>query len=574
MLTVIGRFNAICARQPEALALISDNASLTYGQLSARVTGMATLIERNFIKAIGRSPGSGDVIAVSLDKGVDLYAAILAILSVGASYVPVDPTLPTDLQAHMLDACRCEFVVAPQALQVAATCKRMDPHEAEAESHASSGGDPDPSRRTMVHRCYTIFTSGSTGRPKGVQITDCNLLNLVDWMQSEFALGADHRVLQYSTINFDASILDIFPPLLSGATLCIPSHDQRMSAALLRDFCAYHQVNHAFLPPALLSVLDAAQFPTLRNVLTGGEACSPSTLRSWVPGRRFYNLYGPTECTVLVSFKPMEITTSRTNIGQAIPGARLHVLNDELSPVKRGELHVAGLAVSPGYMSDEATTNRKFVACPAVDEGMLYKTGDIVERDAVGDLHFVGRVDRQVKVRGYRIELEEIEGALARLGCLQAAVKSTTQGELAAYVVLPPALSMADVRRRLSEELSDFKVPSFFHELGHFPLKASGKVDYDALPGIGPGSPEMPSPFPADPALKALTTLTALWSEVLGVPAQMLDADSNFRHLGGTSIKIVRLLSAMERRFDVRVPFAEFLRNPTLGYLFTTLQKT
>lgn len=270
----------------------------------------------------------------------------------------------------------------------------------------------------------------------------------------------------------------------------------------------------------------------------------------------------------------MEITTSRTNIGQAIPGARLHVLNEGLSPVNRGELHVAGLAVSPGYLSDEATTNRKFVVCPAVDEGVLYKTGDIVERDAVGDLHFVGRVDRQVKVRGYRIELEEIEGALARLGCLQVAVKSTVQGELAAYVVLPPTLSMVDVRRQLSEVLSDFKVPSFFYELGHFPLKVSGKVDYDALPDIAPGNPEISSPFPAGPALEALTTLTALWSEVLGVPDQTLDANSNFRHLGGTSIKIVRLLSAMERCFDVRVPFAEFLRNPTLGYLLTTLEKT
>ncbi len=573
MPTVIDQFNAICVKQPQTLALVSDDASLTYGQLNARVARMAALIERDLSKALGRSPGSGDLIAVSLDKGMDLYVAILAILSVGASYVPVDPTLSTDLQTHILDLCQCEFVVAAQTQPVKASRKRIDPHAVEEEGQPSFGGDTGLSRRTTAHRCYVIFTSGSTGRPKGIQITDANLLNLVDWMRSEFALDADSRVLQYSTINFDASVLDIFPTLLCGATLCIPSQDQRMSAALLSDFCTRQQVNHAFLPPALLSVLEAAQFPTLRSVLTGGEVCSPSTLKSWVPGRRFYNLYGPTECTVLVSFKPMEITTSRTNIGRAIPGVRLHVLDDELRPTARGELHVGGLAVSPGYISDEATTHLKFVTCPAVDEGRLYKSGDIVERDAAGDLHFIGRVDRQVKVRGYRVELEEIEGALVRLGCHQAAVKPTTQGELVAYVVMPPTSSMADIRRRLSEALSDFKIPSRFQELENLPLKASGKVNFDELPDIDAHHPAAASPFPADATSETFAALIALWGEVLGVDDETLTANSNFRHLGGTSIKIVRLLSAVERHFAVRVPFAKFLCNPTLGFLFTTLQQ-
>jgi len=193
------------------------------------------------------------------------------------------------------------------------TIRPVDPPAASTLRH---GRRPQPPRLAR----YTIFTSGSTGRPKGVRITDRNLLNLVDWMRVEFAFAPGRRVLQYSTINFDASILDIFPTLLSGAALCIPTGDQRLSAALLEEFCTRHQIDLAFLPPALLGVLDAARFPALRDVLTGGEACSPAALANWGAGRRLYNLYGPTECTVLVSFKPMAATTDRTNIGQAIPG--------------------------------------------------------------------------------------------------------------------------------------------------------------------------------------------------------------------------------------------------------------
>ncbi|MEY2893096.1 MAG: hypothetical protein RJA98_3004, partial [Pseudomonadota bacterium] len=447
----------------------------------------------------------------------------------------------------------------------AAANRCINPRDAEAWSLS-----PAAAPRAPEDGCYTIFTSGSTGRPKGVRITDRNLLNLVDWMRAEFAFAPGRRVLQYSTINFDASILDIFPTLLSGAALCIPTEDQRLSAALLEEFCTRHQIDLAFLPPALLGVLEAARFPALRDVLTGGEACSPATLANWGAGRRLYNLYGPTECTVLVSFKQMATAPDRTNIGQAIPGVRLHVLDDHGKPAARGELHVAGVALSSGYLGNEAATRARFVARPTVDDGLLYKTGDIVDRDTQGDLHFVGRTDRQVKVRGYRIELEEIEGALVSLGCPQAAVKQS-YGELVAYVVLPTGQDIDDLRRHLAETVGEVKVPSIFRAFERLPLRPSGKVDYDALPDLAPDEAHT-APTPAEPASHALAQLAALWSDVLGVPTHTLDAGSNFRDLGGTSIKIVRMLSAIERRFAVRVPFAEFLHSPTLGFLFTTLQ--
>lgn len=604
MLTVIDLFQAVVARQPHAPALVSDDAAtVTYKALSDRAMHIAGMIDGWFTDVLGRPAGAQDTIAISLDKGPDLYAAILGILNTGASYVPVDPALPVELQSYILQTCGCQLMLASGVRACAAAEKAEMEGIADMTAVAvidlgcarppptglSGTCKPGAHRRQVDHRCYTIFTSGSTGRPKGVQITDRNLLNLVDWVQGEFSLGAGNTVLQYSTINFDASVLDIFPTLLAGAVLCIPNADQRMSASLLEEFCARHHVNHAFLPPALLGALDPMRFPTLRHVLTGGEACSPSTIASWISGRRFHNLYGPTECTVLVTSKAMSDDTSRTNIGQAITGARLHVLDDQMRPATRGELHVGGPVVSPGYVGNEAETRRKFILRPDLDQGPLYKTGDIVERDVAGDLHFIGRVDRQVKVRGYRVELEEIEGELARLGCPQAALKLTAQGALAAYVVPPNSLSIDDLRRLLAETLAEFKIPSFFIELANLPQKPSGKIDFDALPDPSP-SAQGPIPSASD-EMDAMSEvgmrsesnftapdnrhapLVALWSESLGVPQQLLHAGSNFRELGGTSIKIVRLLSTIERQFHTRISFPEFFRNPTLGFLFNAIDK-
>jgi amino acid adenylation domain-containing protein len=604
MLTVIDRFQAVVARQPHAPALVSDEtATVTYKELSDRAMHIAGMIDGWFVEVLGRPAGAQDTIAISLDKGPDLYAAILGILNTGASYVPVDPALPVELQSHILQTCGSQLMLASGVHACAAADKAGMEGSADMTAVAVIYPDcarppltglsvickPGAHRRQVDHRCYTIFTSGSTGRPKGVQITDRNLLNLVDWVQGEFSLGTGNRVLQYSTINFDASVLDIFPTLLAGAVLCIPSADQRMSATLLEEFCAHHHVDHAFLPPALLGALHPMRFPTLRHVLTGGEACSPGTIASWMPGRRFHNLYGPTECTVLVTSKTMGDNISPTNIGQAIAGVRLHVLDEQMRPAARGELHVGGQAVSPGYVGDEAQTQRKFIMRPELDKGPLYKTGDIVERDVAGDLHFIGRVDRQVKVRGYRVELEEIEGELTRLGCLQAALKLTKQGALAAYVVLPHSLSIEDLRRLLTEALAEFKIPSFFIELASLPQKHSGKIDFDALLDPSP-SAEVPMPGASDkleslgvpgkssePTFPAQDNnhapLVALWSESLGVRPQLLHAGSNFRELGGTSIKIVRLLSTIERHFHIRISFPEFFRNPTLGFLFTAIEQ-
>ena len=249
---------------------------------------------------------------------------------------------------------------------------------------------------------------------------------------------------------------------------------------------------------------------------------------------------------------------------------RLHVLDEKMRPTRRGELHVAGLSVSPGYLRDQDATERKFLSCPEVDRGTLYKTGDIVERDDHGDLHFIGRVDRQVKVRRYRIELEEIEGALMTVGCVQAAVKLTCHGALVAYFAAPAGLSSTSLRDRLAPILSDYKIPQFFVQMVGLPYKPSGKVDYEALPVHQESTPMWSGaglvPDDGD------TSIYELWAEALKVHPGTLHPQSNFRDLGGTSLGIVSLLSNIETQFGVRIPFLKFLKNPTPGFVQRTLQ--
>ncbi|WP_428425628.1 non-ribosomal peptide synthetase [Methylibium sp.] len=570
MVTVFEQFQRIARLHPDRFALISDVESLSYRQLAGRATRISSSIRHWSLDRLGRDLRATDVVGVSLPKCADLYAAILGILEAGGSYLPLDPELGPDIRRHIAERCRCVLSLVGESAQTEPDLDRSYSRlqVSAPDERLAVAGDRAPTIPTDL--CYTIFTSGSTGAPKGVAVQHGSLMNLVSWTRAEFGMGVATRGLQYSTINFDASVLDIFPTLLSGGALCIPTAEQRLSATGLSDFCRRHRVNHAFLPPSLLTVLEPSAFESISVLLTGGEACSPEVVDRWSVGRRLFNLYGPTECTVLASFKPMQYGENPRNIGKAIPGVRLHVLDDSGEPAVRGELHIGGLAVAPGYVSDAVTTASRFVRLPCVDASVLYKTGDVVEVDQAGDLHFIGRRDRQVKLRGFRIELEEIEGALLALGCREAAVKVSAREALIAYVSADSPMSDAELKAALIERLGAFKVPQHVVRLPLLPIRSSGKIDYQSLPD--PGAVEAPTAAPL-PACPAYAALAELWAGELEFDSRTLSVTSNFRDLGGTSLNFVSLLSAIDSRFGVGIAFIDFFRNPTLEFLHQSLQQ-
>lgn len=567
MHTVIDYFYQISDRYPDAIALLSDDESVTYKNLRARSQQIASEIDKIYLQSFDRRVAPGDYIGISLKKSCDLYASILGIISLGAAYVPIDPSLDSASVKHILNTCHCRVVLAENSTFLECESILIQSPSFIKESSTNDFFRP---RSTKQDSCYAIFTSGSTGTPKGVSVSHQNVINLVEWAIDVFSLGVDRRVLQYSTINFDASVLDIFPCLMSGATLCLPNETQRLSEYDLSKFVLNHKVCTAFLPPSLLSAINPNRFPTLKTVLTGGEACSTKTIGKWARNRNLFNLYGPTECTVLVTYKRMMPDTQPTNVGKEIPGTTLHLLNAKMAPVQEGELYISGKSVAQGYIEEAKLTRQKFtkIDCISGNE-TAYKTGDIFRRDEMGDLHFIGRTDRQVKVRGFRIELDEIEGALKKCECDQAAVTLNKRGSIVAYYTSKTNLAPKELRKLSSTYLPEYKIPNFFIRLDCFQTKSSGKIDYSKLPSIeidvieSGDSPE---------ETNTSTNIERVWSSILALPVESINGNSNFRELGGSSIEVLRLLSEVEKIYGTRVSFQSFLREPTVNFIYRSLE--
>ena len=570
MNTIISCFEQIVNAYPNQAALVADKEQLSYREFDHRAKTIAYMINEWFKKHRGRAVSSIDVIGIALEKNIDLYTTVFAVLGVGASYVPIDPELDIESKKNIIHECKCELFISTTGMlndcinEIEVLClSELEQEDEIARLHMSFGAGC-----IATDIAYTIFTSGSTGRPKGVMVNHANVLNLVNWAKKQFNIDINSKVLQFSTINFDASILDIFPTLLAGATLYIPTKSQRMSITALAELCKKWQINHAFLPPTLLNVLDPVNFPTLSILLTGGESCSPNVIKNWSHGRLFYNLYGPTECTVLACCKLMNSNVNPQNIGIAIDGVRTYILNNNQEIAEEGELYLAGTAVSCGYKNNDLATAERFLKNKKLDASVLYRTGDIVKLDINGDIVFIGRLDRQVKVRGYRIELEEIETALLSVGCKEAAVKLSKKGEIVANVVLNKKISLSELKENLAKCLPSFKLPQYIVPLDYLPHKSNGKIDYQSL--LESATIEKFGEF-EDSLDEKYALIAKLWSEVLSIDMRTLKPKSNFRDLGGDSIKIATLLVEFEYKFNVLVDYIDFFDTPTIENLFEKL---
>ncbi|MFD4400747.1 amino acid adenylation domain-containing protein, partial [Kitasatospora sp. NPDC058478] len=403
------------AATPDALALVSGGAELTYRELNARANRFAHAL-------IARGVGPEQVVAVALPRSVESVVAVLGVLKAGAAYLPVDPSYPAARIAYMLEDARPALVVDDPALVAEA-------------SEASEWPDTDPVVALDVrHPAYVIYTSGSTGRPKGVVVAHGGVASLVAAQIERFAIAPDSRVLQFASPSFDASVSEIFTALLRGAALVLPSAAEPV-AALTDPGLA---VTHATVPPSVLAALPGGAV-TVSTLVVAGEACPPELVARWAPGRRMVNAYGPTETTVCATMSdPLSPGAGVPPIGRPIANARVYVLDERLRPVPPGvpgELYVAGAGLARGYLNRPSLTAGRFVACPFEAGSRMYRTGDVVRWLGDGQLEYVGRADDQVKVRGFRVEPGEIETALAEHPAVARAAVLAQDDRLIGYVV-------------------------------------------------------------------------------------------------------------------------------------------
>ncbi len=594
-------FEAQVERTPDAVAVVFDNEQLTYGELNSKANQLA-----HHLRQLGVKPGV--LVAVYLERSLEMIPAVLGILKAGGAYVPLEPSFPQARIQLLLSSLEINCLVTQTHLL--ASIARMESQLPALQNlicldtQLTDISEPCGDKRVWYYTnlkllqsenlpilgtsddiAYVIFTSGSTGTPKGVVVRHEPVINLIEWVNKTFNINSADRVLFITSLCFDLSVYDIFGLLAAGGSIRVVSnHDVRDPEALLNIVCNEPITFWDSAPPALQQL--SSLFPTvtsnnssLRLVFMSGDwipVTLPDQLKTTFPGVEVISLGGATEATVWSNYYPIgKVESDWVSIpyGKPIQNAKYYILDSYLNPCPigvSGELHIGGECLASGYLNQSELTAQKFIPNPFIATQRLYKTGDLARYLPDGNIEFLGRIDHQVKIRGFRIELGEIESVLAQHEFVQETVVIAREDEpgnkrLVAYVVLQDSANpINELRRFLQEKLPEYMVPAAFVAIEYIPLTPNGKVDRRALPIPDQTRLDLEKAFVA--ANNAIELqLTEIWEKVLGVvPIGITD---NFFDLGGHSLLAVKLFTQVEKRFGKKLPLATLFKAPTIKQL-------
>jgi amino acid adenylation domain-containing protein/non-ribosomal peptide synthase protein (TIGR01720 family) len=510
-------------------------------------------------------------VGLLLERSAELVEAALAVMKAGGAYVPLDPAYPEDRLAYMVEDAGVSAIVTVSALRsrLGTAC---DVVELDREWPVMAAEDASDLRCELdsENLAYLIYTSGSTGRPKGVMVRHGGVANLAEGQRLAFGLSADDVVLQYSSPSFDASVWEAIMALLNGGCLSIGPRETRTAGEELLALMLSRRVTIATLPPSLLMQLEPSALPDLRGIISAGEACPEELVERWAGQRSVFNAYGPTEITVCATVATCEPGAGKPPIGAPLANVRAYVLGRDLELLPdgvAGELCVGGPGVARGYWGRGGLTAERFVPDPYAGEpgARLYRTGDLVRWRPGGQLEYAGRADEQIKLRGYRVELGEIEAALLDQPDVEAAVVVVREDgaarRLAAYVVgeaQPEAL-----RTQLRDRLPDYMIPVQWAKLAELPITPNGKIDKKRLPDPDVGATRA-SPAYEAPRDELEAALATVWQSILNV--ERIGIHDNFFELGGDSILTIQAVAQMAER-GLRVSTRQLFQNQTIAEL-------
>ncbi|WP_273822299.1 non-ribosomal peptide synthase/polyketide synthase [Pseudomonas asplenii] len=565
--SIHGLFEARVERAPEALALVADGQSLSYRELNRRANRLAHYLREQGV-------GPDERVAICVERGVEMLVGLLAILKAGGAYVPLDPGYPQERIAYMLKDSAPRVVLAQDVTlarlgSVAVPLINLDRNvwadRAEANLAPVQASD----------LAYVIYTSGSTGTPKGVAVEHRGLCNLVQWSSRLHGKDAQGALLHKTPFSFDASVWELFWPLSAGLRLVLARPEGHRDPAYLAQLVREQQVSVIqFVPAMLQQFLDveaAGQCHSLTDVFCGGGELTSAlaqAVRARLPWVRLHNVYGPTEATVDSTVWTLEpdaaVPDSQLPIGRPIDNTRLYVLDARDQPVPlgvSGQLHIGGVGVARGYIGLAELSAERFIDSPFVAGERLYRTGDLVRYRLDGNLEFLGRNDDQVKLRGLRIELGEVQARLAEHPALTAAVAMVREDlpgdpRLVAYYTASEVQAVDDLRAHLLGYLPEYMLPTLFVHLPALPLSPNGKPDRKALPAPDQGA--LSSREYVAPVGEVETRLAQIWADLLKV--ERVGRHDHFFELGGHSLLAVTLIERMRQAglsADIRVLFSQ-----------------
>lgn len=559
---------AVAARTPDAPAVVFGEQTVGYGELCERAARLAARL-----RCLGVGPGA--LVGVSLTRGPRMVEALLGVLAAGAAYVPLDPTYPPARLALMVEDADPALVLTERGLpEIGNRTLCLDDLDSDSAEVADA--------RTAVapaDLAYVTYTSGSTGRPKGVEITHGAVANFLGAMANRPGLHAEDRLMAVTSLSFDIAVLELFGPLVVGACCVIASERDAADGAALARLATEAAATVIQATPATWRLLAAEEWPQAKEVtaLCGGEALPPD-LASDLVGRvrSLWNLYGPTEATVWSTATRVTAADGPVPIGVPLPNTAAHVLDPDLRPVPvgtAGELCLGGAQLARGYRNQPDLTAAAFVDHPEL--GRLYRTGDRCRWSDDGQLEFVGRIDHQLKVRGFRVEPGEIEAALLAHPAVSQSVVIARGREaaasLTAYLVPGDAAPSApELRSFLAERLPAYMVPSTFVTLAALPLTPNNKIDRASLPAPDEYSTGVAVPF-VPPRTATERLLAQIWGEVLGV--EKVGADENFLDMGGHSLLAARIAARIRESTGADTGVAAVFELPTIARLAAELDE-
>ena len=570
-------------RTPDATAVACGNALLSYSELNARANKLA-----HKLRSLGVGP---DVrVGICVERSPEMVIGLLAILKAGGAYLPLDPAFPKERLGYMLadSALAAVLTQAPAraALEGALVGIEAQPAVIDLDAHrglwaAASAKNPDRAavELTPEHLAYVIYTSGSTGQPKGVMVEHRQVLNTLCWMQSLCGLNELDVILQKTTLNFDPSVFELFWPLMTGARVHLACPDGHKDPKYLAELIQTAGVTTVYFSPSMFGVfLDnpcVSSCSSLRTVVCGGEELPASLVarfKTHALEAKLHNLYGPTEVGIIASGATIDSLDGPVTIGRPIANARIYLLDGELRQVPlgtAGEIYIGGAGVARGYLNRPELTVERFIASPFIEGDRLYKTGDLARYLSDGNIEFLGRNDFQVKIRGARIELGEVEARLASYPGVREAVVIASEdalGELrlVAYYVVEGRAEAPEaeaLRAHMLAGLPDYIAPAAYVRLEALPLMPTGKLDRRALPVPGPDDFGRAVYSAAQGEVE--TMLAQIWTELLGV--RSVGRADNFFELGGHSLLAARLISRIREALGRELSLAAVFEQPSLA---------